>query len=356
MESYAERIENVFYRINKTEWYRNPKFLNKFVERNNISQTAANIIMNDIVPALETLYGDMYHIILYMDTSTSRTRNYFHIYGMSIILRYPVLQISNIKSHTTVHNHFQKVYLPVSDDCITIRRSLEARTINPSIQQFSKKYAHSHISTVDYTSNSYQGFCLGGSSTEFNVLSSAINNEGGKVPETWYMLFMNFITMAETESLSGRPYLFIRDLTLGERGLSSMSSDGNNFIHHYNNYTTDKKPVNWSIENGVYVVIDDEALEEHCLIFGHESTNYNWRHTLHKDSVGNYYTPSTETAEVHNITWEYTEFKDHIYPFGLSEGQTVANNKIYIHPKLKEYVKNKLESTANEQAIWEASY
>ena len=66
----------------------------------------------------------------------------------------------------------------------------------------------------------------------------------------------------------------------------------------------------------------------------------------------NYYQYNTgdyaeEISEgLNNISWAY-KFKNKDYHFAIAEGAALRNDKFYIHPKTKNYVKKHLETRAN---------
>ena len=348
-KKHKDKLKDLYNLINKTEWYRDKDFLIR-LKRKPIEKYIYTILTDNIIPTLEELYGNNYHLELHIDYNDGgNCQQMYYIFAIDIYIRYPKVTVRNGKRNqsTELTNHFQKQTIYIDNFGMSLG-SLEARTVNPTLQQFNYKYAHSHLNSCDYT-NGFKSFCTG-SSTEYQILKDTLSSEKHVEYDTWYMFFMNLTTIAETESLVGRPYRKLNELSLGERGSSTNLTGSDTYITLYNS-EENKTPVNWTIENGLYSVVDDEILEQHCIV----KFNSLWdKWKMYKDSLGNYYgTTRFNDVDSSYLQWSFTDFKDHVYPFGFSEGEAQTNNQIYIHPKLKKYVKNRLEFQANEKTIIE---
>tara|TARA_R110000851_G_scaffold41093_10_gene103403 strand:- start:323 stop:1504 length:1182 start_codon:yes stop_codon:yes gene_type:complete len=343
--------------INRTEWYYNQDVLKKFQTRGNFTLTEINKI-EVVTEIMKELYKDRFHLELELMTSVDLNALYF--FQLKLIVHYPKVKIMNEKGgEMVIKNHFQFIHLMISDNKIYPLSKLSTLTVNPTMQQYVRKYAHSHISSCYYLSldNSIKQFCLG-SSTEFRTLAQSLSIGGELDYDTFYMFAMNLTTVAQTESLAGKPHIKLETISLDSE-LSEI------YVRNYT-YTTDYErghksgglspieysPVNWRINSGIFEIIDDYKLEKHCLIYGNDSNLYDRSNIVCKDSSGNYYQFTTgEYAEevsetLNSISWAY-KFKDKEYHFAIAEGAALRNDKFYIHPKTKNYVKKHLESRAN---------
>jgi hypothetical protein len=231
-------------------------------------------------------------------------------------------------------------------------------TVNPTAQQFVRGYNHSHTSSRSYYNNEFKRFCLG-SNTEFAKLLGQFTNNPYDA-DIFHMFCINLITMAETESLAGKPH--IRLATVAISGDLSSDRIRHFLIEGYMNkykYSYALKAVDWKVTSGALEVIDNEKLEQHCLIFEYDVDEY---HNIGgiivcKDSVGNYYryTDDNNTSEynIESIDW-YIQFKDKQYKFGLADGAILKPETFFIHPQIKKHVKKHLEEKANIRLIRES--
>lgn len=343
--------------INRTEWYYNQDVLKKLQVRGNFNPSQIHII-EVVAQIMKELYNDRFHLELEVLTSIDLNDPYF--FQLRLIVHYPKVKIMNEKGgEIVIKNHFQFIKLIFDYDKIYPLQNLYTLTVNPTMQQYMRRYAHSHIPSCYYSTldSSIKSFCLG-NNTEFRSLASQLMHGYEFDYDAFYMFAMNLTTVAQTESLAGKPYVKLETISL-DSPLSEIHVRNTSYIADYErghpngglnpiNYS----PVNWRINSGVFEVIDDYKLERHCLIYGQDDACYDSSNLVCKDSSGNYYQYTSgsygeEVSETLNeISWAY-KFKNKDYHFAIAEGAALRNDRFYIHPKTKNYVKKYLESKAN---------
>ena len=348
-ELYEKAVDS----INKTEWYRDEKFLSKLPKRGFNEECVK--ILRSMVEELTDIFEDKFHLEMAIDSV-----DYFSIYAFKLFIHYPKLTIINEDGQSIkLTNHFQRVVIHIGTHYCSINHEMSCITVNPTAQQFVRGYNHSHTSGRSYYNNEFKRFCLG-SNTEFVKLLGQFTNNPYDA-DTFHMFCINLITMAETESLSGKPH--IRLATVAISGDLSSDRISHFLIEGYMNKYKDSyalKAVDWKVTSGVLEVIDNEKLEQHCLIFGNNITNE--YHNIGgiivcKDSVGNYYryTDDNNTAvlDIESIDW-HVQFKNKQYKFGLADGAILKPETFFIHPQIKKHVKKHLEKKANIKLIKES--
>ncbi len=338
--------------INKTEWYRDEKFLSKLPKRGFNEECVK--ILKSMVEELTDIFEDKFHLEMVIDSV-----DYFSIYSFMLFIHYPKLTIINEDGQSIkLTNHFQRVVIHIGTHYCSINHEMSCITVNPTAQQFVRGYNHSHTSSRSYYNNDFKRFCLG-SNTEFVKLLGQFTNNPYDA-DIFHMFCINLITMAETESLAGKPH--IRLATVAISGDLSSDRITHYLIEGYMNkykYSYALKAVDWKVTSGALEVIDNEKLEQHCLIFEHNVDEY---HNIGgiivcKDSVGNYYryTDDNNTSEydIESIDW-HVQFKDKQYKFGLADGAILKPETFFIHPQIKKHVKKHLEEKANIKLIKES--
>jgi hypothetical protein len=340
---------NAAENINRTQWYYDQTFLKKCLHRKTFNEQQLGML-NSITQILSELYGERFHINIIIDTSYEAQRKYY--FKFDLIIHYPKLKIMNEKNeHIIVNNHFQIVPFQIYNDCVTPANSINGITVNPTTQQFLRGYAHSHISTVNFANENTakRNICLG-SNTEYKKLTYDLAHQVFDY-DTFYMFAMNLTTIAQTESLSGKPYIKMSNVNLNST-LGSHYMTNTTVKYYMDDYKLEDiretlSPLNWKLDKGKLAVVDDYKLERHCKIYGSDVEHYSNSSICRRDSLGNYYSYQQSEDDIDiNYHWSF-KFKDKEFPFRLAEGASLVNNKFYIHPKIKENVKKYLEHKAN---------
>ena len=335
--------------INKTEWYRNEDFLEKRLMGYRITPGGYKILKS-VLSVVEELYNDRFHI----NIRISQIDGNDYIFQYDLIIHYPKLKIMNEKDeHIIVNNFFQIVPFSITSEQIIPAHQVRGSATNPTIQQYLRRYAHSHLPSMDYSNDMTNGFCLGNSSTEHKRLCQELRTSKYD-KDIFYMFAMNLTTVAQTESLAGKPFIKMSSVNLNERlnNHHHVIYAAENYMEDYKrkyNNSEDLYPLTWKLNNNTLGIVDDHKLEKHCLIYGGHGNDeyYNSTMLVRKDNLGNYYEYSQNDEDFtidHN--WSYS-FKDKEFHFGIAEGATLRENKFYIHPKIKENVRKYLESKAN---------
>lgn len=351
---YYEKICND---INISEWYKDiEKFLKPFERRNAIKEKGAETL-RVIVDILSNLFGyDRFHINLNFRIDIDEDDS-VRINRAIIYLYYPQLVVTNDNGDkTTVHNHFQELKLSLYN-CYPDEK-IHGLTTSPTYNQFLSGYIQSHVQTTNYTDDNFMKYCTG-SETEYHTLREELKNSAYGVVdhEIWTLFFMNMITIAETESTGTVPYYRLAWLNFGNQIDHEHNQNIGNlriYDEEYDNH--DHTPVNWTMRGGKPYVKDDEKLERHCIEFINQEfiTAYS-KYFVYKDDAGNYYnsTKKNKPESIEDIYW-YFKFKNKDFEFKVLDIPEETNSKYYVHPKVKNHVKKRLEQTAASKLIIKA--
>lgn len=350
------KIKKIINLYNKTEWYYEKDFLKPFVRRGNITCHVQTVLEECILPILEEIFKDRYHLRLEID---SMNNGNWILNKIDIIIHYPTVTVTDDDNESTLlTNHFQKLTINSQSNNGSnnlLNCSLLGLTTNPTHSQYLRGYIHSHISNTNFKTEEFKSYCLGDDSVEFKQLRNLINSASGLDYEDWYMFFLNLITIAQTESGAGVPYIKLSNISFGGRIQSTHTVNRiSTYIQLYKEFPN-KTPVSWTINNGKLSVIDDDKLEKHCLIFENKDSYPCSTQLCMKDSSGNYYGNGNHNSLIpDDITWSYEGFKDKEFKFEILNYNCSQSDKFYIHPKIKKYVSTILEQRANENVIKES--
>ena len=321
-------------------------------------------------------------------TTNSLNDNYYKIF-----ILYPKLTITNEhKQSIQVENHIQSLGFSFRevDNRINFSSGVDAITLKPTLQQYIKGYLHSHLSSgydslfyrsheeeennsLEISSDRFKSFCLGRGPIRdtINEIRECINTStpvNSQDESCIQLLFLNLIDIASTESLLGRPYIYLRNITLNNK---STDRNISNQVHEFNDFymkqlslkNLSNTPLDFSINKNRLVVKDNEKLEDHLI---NAYDNYRLIHNnnlqnkifCHKDTLGNYFSCASYLGDdtfnevLEERKQRYVLLGNKKIYFQLSSEIDTNNNlKKYLHPKIKENVKKYIETIANREAI-----
>lgn len=321
-----------------------------------------------------------------------KTINSLHDNYYKIFILYPKLTITNENQESIqIENHIQSLGFSFNElnNTIAFNPSLDAITLKPTLQQYIKGYQHSHISAgyesifyrsqedeennnLEISTDRFKHFCLGRGPIRDTIdeirqcidTSTSVNSQDESCIQ---LLFLNLIDIASTESIAGKPYIYLRNVTLNNKFTDRNASE----IYEFNDFyikqlplkNLSNTPLDFSINKNRIVVKDNEKLEDHLI---NAYDNYKIIHNdylsnkifCHKDNLGNYFS-CTNYLEDDTFKQVLTERKQRYVLLGnkkiyfqlSSEIDTNNNLKKYLHPKIKENVKKYIETIANREAI-----
>jgi hypothetical protein len=228
-----------------------------------------------------------------------------------------------------------------------------------SIPEFKQGYVHSHLNVRLLRRHenrvTYTDFCWGES--DIVAALSLVNSEHD--PDQLRLFFLQLESFLAYENSEGVPHIKIKTVMSGEASLDSVSDNDLSIFYttfivrlrHKVRNTNYNLNVDWKYNNGRYEIIDNEKLETllRDILYGDYVSFF-----YLKDTAGNY-TKEVRLNRQDIITMpeDWIPFKGEKRFFKV-EGELESLNRqaiYYIHPKVKRYVKSKLEHTANYNKI-----
>ena len=223
-------------------------------------------------------------------------------------------------------------------------------------------YIHSHLRSTDFTIRSvplrYTNFCKGTGS--INACLSFYNSDKS-LPNLLSILY-HLNTTANHESIDGGPHYRMETLQAKE-GLSTAPSE-EGVIRAWDTLTNAiarkgsshvPSPLDWKYENPKYTIIDNIKLNDFCVEYLKGTEAKKWL-VLRADN-GQLY-KKTESLVFNRNSYplkydHFIPFKGRRYEFTVysKPGPVITDQKVYIHPLIKSYVKSKLESYAAKAAF-----
>lgn len=277
-----------------------------------------------------------------------------------IIIWYPEINIRNKKNQTTlIRDLYVRVpifmsRLPFNTMSIDL---MEGTRTTLSMAEYESGYLHSHLPTLRSSHCEFNHFCLGQSDVHMAV--GLINTDLAKSkldPDTFKAFLLSIQTYLEWESTETRPYTLMESAIKRSYDYPDATQDTCVAIFNilYKVICNGVKlDLDWSFAKGKYYIIDNDKLEN--LLYGVGITSLNNNGTmLFKDSTGRYF--------IENDSIDFAVLQDSWIPFQNEkkffriEGEIkkAINRRKFIHPKIKEYVKSKLELYANYAKVREA--
>lgn len=304
---------------------------------------------------LEELYPDNYEI----EVSAGYGDIIWHV-----TIRFPEIQMTNSLGYThTIYDLFVRMKISSNEGAPHFHKLLGTRTTFTT-KEVEKSFIHSHLSS---NSSSRQGmipqfedFCTG--TGEINNIKMMLNS----MSLTSYdynllrMYFFQLNSYVSWESLEGGPYIKIGNLSK-EGTLSEIEIFQGQLMGFYGVFMMkllnmkiagDSIDIDWYIEDYKYLIKDNEKFE--ILLANFASTSYP-QHLFLKDEKGNYcgqssISPFEPKEEFPNIPFV---FKGESVPLKIIPHPEVVplTEQKYLHPKIKNYVKQQLEYKATNNSI-----
>lgn len=288
--------------------------------------------------------------------------DYYYLSHVFFIIHFPKTTIRNsqglkheikdiyVSINMTLLSHYDEegIYIPQRDKSKMIITKVKGARTTVSIGEVSANYAHSHLGSrrlptqdgsVEFYTD-YGNFCLGTGDVESVRL---LLGDDSNFTEDYIRLFLLDVQqLLEWESLEGVPFVYISNIggknyNLNEWALANLSKK---------NFIAQPLTMDWSFKNGRFYIIDNEKFEDwllSCITSHIIGVN-----VFHKDQTGKCYIDSQvkiSKKQLENITCNLL-FKGERKFLKVEVPEVIKEEdkgKYYIHPKLKEYVKLRLE-------------
>ena len=282
----------------------------------------------------------------------------------AIIIHFPLINITNKDSlRHTIKDLYVRIPLYLHGRlCFS---KLEGGRSTLSYMEYCSNYFHSHLSMNSYDTNLFTyftTFCTG--SGEINAFQMQLNADG--FDET---IFTNFLiqlyTLVSYESIEGRPYRYIRNITLRTRGdtgfrMPNISATlgllNRSKIEVEDNTVPD---LNFKITTK-YELLDDEKFSKFLLKGANSDLTIKKHFLCYADPTGMYYNYSTNTGRSNEYiiptidrTYEFI-FQGKVVPFiveDIPEQIDNSNIEYIIHPVVRNRIKQKIEDDINKIKI-----
>ena len=277
----------------------------------------------------------------------------FDISYIYLVIRFPEIEITNSKKHTLL---LRDLYtrIPVKLGNARVRytfQQIQGTRITLSMLEYTHNYGHSHLSIIDYKLPQNRGhflnFCTGeGDINHSRGLLNCISDSFD-----YDMLRLHLLQVdpfLKWESIAGIPYfrmnnLITKDYVYPNIDIAMLENYYRKVIQSLRRDTT----LNWKFTGGKYCIIDNEKFENIFRIPELVS------HMVNRDESDNYYQETPSSITDVGVQPEWIPFRNEKIHFKV-EGtikKSGPQDLKYINPKIKFYVKSRLEYKANKKIL-----
>lgn len=289
-----------------------------------------------------------------------------------IVLHFPHITITNRDSAShNIKDLFVKIHIALNTGERGNKRlkihNLDGGRSTMTYAEYCSNYLHSHLSTYTYDRNMrrdgfmlpfYNQFCTG--SGEINLYQSNINADG-LTEERFTQYMLQIMSLVGYESIEGHPYRKIRDImirTKTNRGYSLPSIvERHNFIngilrkHRELGVIPD---INFVLENGKYVILDDDKWNE-FLKTGVTDINSKKKWLVFNDAISYERTEEISEYLVPVLSTEEYIFRDKVFKHVIEDipkKEEAKEDRVYnIHSLVRATIKIKIENDIDKWKI-----
>lgn len=289
----------------------------------------------------------------------------YKIEGFDVIVHFPEVEITNsLGQKHTIKNLFVKFLFEstgMKEDCFGARTELS------SSEHSVGGYRHSHLTRERLDKDMEWGsFCRGSDHFAMSILGIV-----GRHPlqEEIELMLESLKLFVRWESLEGGPYITMDKIieqskdvpTLSSREIShyvSIVRAGAEVIKLSRDFTPEEKTIHWKINKGKLQIIEDETFEK--FLVKAASTNLgiviDSKLFLTRDHNKNYFQRKSVNEQLLGSKHLLLVFRGQKFHATITKGEEIKvdSSQLYLHPKIKKYVKQWLEHNANYQAFIES--
>ena len=283
---------------------------------------------------------------------------------MCFIVHFPEVTVRNSRQQSLdIKDLFVRFWF--NKDSL-IYETLDGTRTTYSLEEFETNYTHSHLprkqlkkfkdargSKMPYRLN-YNNFCLG--TGEIKDFISIYNTD--KTVESFESILYMLDTIVSWESLEGTPHISISN-TLARK--SNVPDINLSVCHDVFMSTlkwakhTKQFDLDWIYRKGSYEIVDNEKFED---FLRSAYSDYSYKDIPEDyagfiDEKGEFYVPTNVTEEgIKILDNDFIPFMGNKLFLKVEGNMKFAGErKWYINPKIKQYVKTKLECTFNKTQI-----
>lgn len=295
-----------------------------------------------------------------------------------LIIHYPEFEIKNDRGHKhTIRNFF--ICLPFNASGEVQLNMQGMRTTLTSLEA-EANYMHSHLPSIK-TKRGYedqrlfwQAFCKGGGPlvTSFNIYNAS------KDKHDLLSILYGLNNVVRLESLKGGPHTTMDcvmginedmvelrndDIKMHYRALLARINKSLFQVRDTNGALTYPE-IDWTYSNGVYKITDNDKFNDFCVHYLNVDEDIRINdggapgHVIvYKRPNGQYFRKDSRfNANNYTPTDKYFPFRGTKFFFEVIDIRTSTNeSKKFIHPQIREHVKQQLESMAKKAAVKQAA-
>lgn len=376
-------VENILLKLNKKKpsMIAGNNSIDKFYEKKRLKKSHY-LMLKSMETVLESLYPDLYDIQYeVMAKFTTHTNAYGHnstlnieevetilVKNVSIVIRFPEFDITNSKGEThKIKELFTCTKVDLLNENHTYRtnpnfHSLYGQRTKYQPAEIETGYQHSHLSSSNLRSAKdfigtleYNRFCMGDG--DVPILAALLN--GGYDEANFTIMAMNINDYVKWESIEGGPHIKMEGVLSKTLSVPEINPNSRRAFFQYMQQMIKAGSrtlnLNWKHTALGYKLVDDELFENCLLEFKTNATN-NTGYWLNKDNTGAYFLDRARSTVGAGIKHSYVSFRNTKVMFEIEPDVTPVklNLKFYLNPKIKSYVKARLEFYANSSQIRKA--
>jgi len=344
--------------INQRQLPRNLNWIDNQIKKGRINKKWHNFLLF-AMESLEVIYPDRWDIQfnIYNHFTTEIAENYAGYdytivhnqkqYIFEVIVKFPEVTITN--SVGFKHNikdlyvKIQFVYCDEIDNFVPFNIGGTRGKVT-DIEAYCS-YMHSHL---QFMVGAFYPFCIGDRESAFGSIMMECSDNLTK--ENFQALMYSVETLAGWESLEGVPFYKISGLNAANDNVlpTIMEDDNDRYLQRLSEYRIENRmDINWKYEDGVKIN-DDDVFEE-FIKYSNNMRDYNRNYIVGKLANGDYINLSRRK----NLPSQQQLERTFIYNGNNIKLEIITTtddftNTFFIHPVIKNYIKNFLEDEANK--------
>jgi len=359
-------IENakITGRVRKTSWFykRALKGFFRYVDKNN-NDAVINFCtqIDSMITVLNEIYPGLWDFDFFED--------YEKELEVFVVIRFPEFTITNSEGLT---HTIKELFVSFKIDTYSLSETgfmsfsrLRGTRARVSYTERLNSYEHSHLSTsAPQTSEEVfinYGFCLGNSTEIVHLTNSLLLEYDSNI----FTLFLYTIkSIVEWESLEGKPYRYIKDITISKRNYTRNYIDTIYLNDYYNSIRSKitSLPVDFVLFENKYKIIRNQKFKDFIKKIVIENFEENYGDYLVKKDLRNdwvRYSFPTITRNANQLLLDENGnppsfcFRGEKIKYFVEEynGELPKISAYRVHPDIIEYTAKQLENEIYEKTI-----